>query len=709
MGKTLSVEKSLVHVALVGNPNAGKSSVFNRTTGLRQHVGNFPGVTVDKKTGSFEVAPGMKARLTDLPGTYSLYPTSQDEKIVLNILTNQHHPEYPDAIVYIADITQLERHLLLLTQVLDLQIPVVLGLNMMDIADREGFYVDTDMLSTALGGVPVVLLNGRTGQGVSELKSALVRAVKQPPAGFYDTLSVAPELISDIRLHFNIANPYRALLLAHHYQELAHLSEDDRATLHQLAEKHAFASIRAQVNETMSRFDRIVPLVQQVLTRQQQEEQLSVTDRFDRVLTHPVAGMVIFMGILFLMFQAIFAWASYPMDLIDHGIGSLNQFLQTNLPGGMLTDLLTEGIIAGLGGIIIFVPQIAILFLLISLLEESGYMARAVFLSDSVMRKFGLNGRSMVSLISGVACAIPAIMATRTITNWKERLITIFVTPLMSCSARIPVFTVLVALAVPQEYYWGFINLQGLVVMGLYLLGAGSAIVSAWVMKRLVKTRESGYFIIEMPSYKLPHWKNVAFVVYEKVKTFVVEAGQVILVISIILWFLASYGPGNQMEQAAEQTVAAHAEEMDEEQLEALVASRKLEASWAGQLGRFIEPAIKPLGFDWQIGIALITSFAAREVFIGTMATIYSVGDTENEETIIQRLKTWANPETGERVFTLATSFSLLIYYVFAMQCMSTLAVVKRETKSWKWPMLQLFYMTVLAYLASLATYQLLS
>jgi len=712
MGKTPSVLKSDIKIALIGNPNAGKSSVFNRLTGLRQHVGNFPGVTVDRKTGTINMHAFGKAKVTDFPGTYSLYPTSEDERIVLNILSNPQHPDYPDVVVYVADITNLERHLLLLTQVADLGFPIVLALTMYDVGEQEGWDVDAEKLSDALGGIPVCRINGRTGKGVEELKAGIGRALSHHTKPFYDTLKVAPELIGDVRAQLHVENSYHALLLAHHYAELPHLNQAERDKLKHLTNSISFSSIKGQVNETMARYDRIGPLVKKALRKNTVSNKgffgAGFTERLDNVLTHPFWGSFIFLSILFFTFQAIFAWASYPMDLIDGGIGSLNQWLQAQMPQGMLTDLLTEGVIAGLGGILVFVPQITILFLLVAILEESGYMSRAVFLSDSVMRRFGLNGRSIVSLISGVACAIPAIMATRTINNWKERLITIFVTPLMSCSARIPVFTVLVALTVPQEYYFGFLNLQGLATMGLYLLGTSAAIFSAWAMKKVLRTRDSGFFIIEMPDYKMPQWKNVAFVVYEKVKTFVVEAGRIILIISIILWFLASFGPGQQMEGAAEQVKAEHPELSPEEQ-DKLIAAKQIEVSYAGYLGKFIEPAIEPLGFNWQIGIALITSFAAREVFIGTISTIYSIGEDSSDDTIIENLKSWKSPETGELVFSAATAGSLLIFYVFAMQCMSTLAIVKRETNSWKWPMLQLLYMTALAYLASFVTFQLLS
>ena len=438
-------------------------------------------------------------------------------------------------------------------------------------------------------------------------------------------------------------------------------------------------------------------------------ERGSPTDRADRIITHRVGGYLIFFGLLFLIFQAIFAWATVPMDFIDYLFSELSGWVQATLPGGVLTDLLAEGIIPGIGGVVIFIPQIAILFGFIALLEESGYMARVVFLMDKIMRKFGLNGRSVVPLISGLACAIPAIMATRSIDHWKDRLITIFVTPLMSCSARLPVYTILIALVVPNEPVVGFINLQGLVLMGMYLLGFASAMLSALVMKYVIQAKSRGFLIMELPEYRWPRWGNVGLTVVEKTKTFVWEAGQVILAVAIVLWVLASYGPGDRMEQA-EAEVRTTETSLPSDEVDNQVASVRLEHSYAGILGHWIEPVIRPLGYDWKIGIALITSFAAREVFVGTMATLYSVGaDFEDDSTIKSRMREEVNPTTGRRQFTPAVAFSLLVFYAFAMQCMSTVAVVYRETKGWKWPLIQTGYMTALAYGAALVVYQVFS
>lgn len=708
---TQVIDRKVANIVLAGNPNAGKSSLFNQLTGLKQKVGNYPGVTIDKKIGYCQLEEAGKVKITDLPGTYSFYPNSIDERIALQTLLVSSENERPDVVVYVADATQMERHLLLFSQIADLGLPLILAVNMLDIAKNEGINCDLEILRKELG-VQVVGINGRTGDGVDKIKSILnsneITAIKKPFIQVKELTQQPIEIVKEL-VNADLSD-YAALLTAHHYEWLPNISADEKTRLQTELQKPVFNTIKLQVDETMLRYDTIVSIERKVIKKVSEEDTLTFTDKLDKVLTHPVLGVGIFMAILFLIFQAIFAWASYPMDLIDAGFAELVGFLKTTLPEHLLTDLLTEGVIAGLGGIVIFVPQIAILFCLIAILEDVGYMSRAVFLSDNVMRRFGLNGRSIVSLISGVACAIPAIMATRTISNWKERMITIFVTPLMSCSARIPVFTVLIAFVVPQESVGGIFNLQGIAMTGLYLLGAFAALLSAWVMKKILKQRETSVFMMELPSYKMPHWKNIFFTVWSKVKVFVFEAGKVIIVISIILWFMASYGPGNGIEEASEITnTELLSKNLSEEEKENIISAQKLEASYAGKLGKAIEPVIAPLGFDWKIGIALITSFAAREVFVGTMATIYSIGESDEPEPLIQKLRSVKNPMTGEPVYTFATSLSLLFFYLFAMQCMSTVAVVYRETKGWKWPIAQLVYMSGLAYLVSLITYQLLS
>lgn len=698
-------------IALIGNPNSGKSSLFNHLTGLNQKIGNFPGVTVDKKSGSCIMVEHVNAEIIDLPGTYSLYPKSQDEKVVFDILTNHKDKNYPDTIIVVVDASNLKRNLLLFTEIKDLGIPIVLAVNMIDVAKRKGITINVDILKAKLG-VPVVIINARTGEGIERLKVATLasRAIQSP--GFFTSNIIAENIVVDIQNQLQITNSYVALLTAHLYENMPHLSKEEKNKISSIRAKHGFESSSLQAKETIARYQYISSLIEEAIIQEEQKININSTSKkIDNILTHKIWGYAIFFATLFIIFQAIFAWASIPMEWIDLGISKLNSLLISILPAGPLASLLTEGLITGLGGVLIFIPQIAILFAFISVLEESGYMSRVMFIMDKLMRKFGLNGKSVVPLVSSVACAVPAIMATRSIDNWKERMITIFVTPLISCSARIPVFTVLIALIVPEYYVWGIFNLQGLALMGLYLLGFVSAIVTAKLMQIILKSKERSFFVMELPGYKMPRWKNVGLTIIEKVKAFVFEAGKIIVAISIVLWVLASYGPGENMQKAEESAKnEAIAQNLNEQQTDNLVASHKLEASYAGTFGKFIEPAIAPIGFDWKIGIALITSFAAREVFIGTMSTIYSIGaDVENESTIVERMKAEINPKTGGMMYTPALAMSLLVFYVFAMQCMSTLAVVYRETKSWTWPMIQLVYMTSLAYFSSWVVYVLMS
>jgi ferrous iron transport protein B len=703
----MSDQRATYNIALAGNPNVGKSSIFNRLTGLRQKVGNFPGVTVDKKSGTIRFESRAQAEVTDLPGLYSLYPTSEDEKVVLNILLEEQSEKYPDAIGYIADANDLERHLLLCSQLIDLRIPIVLGLNMTDTAAGKGISIDSKKLSDALG-IEVVEINGRTGEGVDEFKRLLEATLKSghKPKHFYELSPGERQIAKDVSDYLRTDAPYKALLLTHHAGHLEHLSDEQKQFIRTLKEQYSFDSLDLQLDEIMSRYRQLGPIVKSCVSLKPVKGK-DFSSRADRILTHPVFGILIFMVLMILVFQSIFSWSEWPMTVIEESFAGLSSILSERLPDAWFSRLLTEGVVAGLSGVLVFVPQIAILFLLISILEESGYMARVVYLFDHIMRRFGLNGRSVVALISGGACAIPAIMSTRTITNWKERLITILVTPLISCSARIPVFTILIAVTIPAYKLFGWINIQGLVFLGLYALGAAAALLSALVFSRILKTEEPGFLIMELPQYQVPQWKNVGLTVVEKVKTFSWEAGRIIMLVSIVLWFLASYGRPSAMEKAREQAAAEFAvsQEISLDQLE---ATHELEASFAGTLGKFIEPVIAPLGYDWKIGIALITSFAAREVFVGTMATIYAVGDESDEALLRQRMSEAQNMRTGEKVFTLPTAVSLMIFYLFAMQCMSTLAVVRRETKSWKWPAVQLAYMSVLAYGAAFAVYKIL-
>ncbi|PJJ48693.1 ferrous iron transport protein B [Hymenobacter chitinivorans] len=699
--------RELTRIALIGNPNSGKSSLFNQLTGLNQKVGNFPGVTVDRKTGISQLTAQHRAEIIDLPGTYSLYPKSLDEKVITDLLYDQASDQYPDFVVITVDASNLRRNLLLFTQLADLGLPAVLALNMMDVAEQHGVQIDIMALQQELG-VPIIPMNARKGVGIAALKIVMSRQLGAPTVSFFEPSEDLLPMIRQIRYYFNLHNDYLALHYAHQFRQISFLTADDKAYIGELVEKYDFKPTPRQAQETIDRYARINDILLNTVTVVRTEKNEPYSNKLDKVLTHKVWGYLIFFGILFLMFQAVFAWASYPMELIDEGVTWINQLVQTNFDGP-LVNLLTEGVLAGLGGVLIFIPQIALLFAFIAVLEETGYMARVTFMMDRIMRKFGLNGKSIVPLISGVACAVPAIMSARTIENWKDRIITIFVTPLMSCSARIPVYTVLIALVVPPQKVLGIFNLQGIALMGLYLLGFFAAIFSAWLLKLILRTQNKSYFIMEFPVYRWPRWKNVGITIVEKVKTFVFQAGKVIVAISVILWVLASYGPGNALEQAETRVRAtATQQQLSAEETDIRIASEKLENSYAGLFGRTLEPAIRPLGFDWKIGIALITSFAAREVFVGTISTIYSVGQDADMRTVQQKLAA-EKDDNGQPFFTPARAFSLLVFYVFAMQCMSTLAVVYRETKGWKWPLLQLLYMTGLAYVSSFVVYQLFS
>ncbi|GAB2702644.1 ferrous iron transport protein B [Mucilaginibacter koreensis] len=699
-----------ISVALVGNPNTGKSTVFNALTGLNQKVGNFPGVTVDKKTGFCDLPDGRTAEIIDLPGTYSLYPKSRDESIVFSVLADQANALRPDLVVVILDATNLKRNLLLYTQVADLKIPVIVALNMMDMAAKNGIHVDVDALAAKLG-VMVIPISARKGQGIDDLKKGIAYANKFAlQQDTIDVHAIAPQLIDSIGEEMEIDNPYYALQLAHQHETLNFLSPDKSNRIEELEQQHAFHSQKAQATETIARYNFINDILYDTVTKEETAHDESISNKIDKVLTHRVFGFIIFIGILLFIFQAIFSWSELPMNLIESGFVWLQSFMHDHLPAGPLVDLLADGIVAGLSGVMVFIPQIAILFAFISILEDTGYMARVTFMMDKLMRKVGLNGKSVVPLIGGFACAVPSIMSTRTIENWKDRMITIMVTPLVACSARLPVYTLLIALVVPNRNVWWVFNLQGLALTGMYVLSLVSAVVVAYVMKFILKAKERGYFIMELPVYRMPRWNNVLFTMYERAKTFVLQAGKVIIAVSIILWVLASYGPGKRFEQIdAKYSQPQYTQKVNADDLKRIIASEKLENSYAGQLGHAIEPVIRPLGFDWKIGIALITSFAAREVFVGTMATIYSVdGDADKIESVEQKMGNARNANTGQPAFTLAVAFSLMMFYAFAMQCASTVATVYRETKNWRWPAVQFAYMTVLAYVVSFLTYQLL-
>ena len=653
---------------------------------------------------------GRTAEIIDLPGTYSLYPKSQDESIVFSILADKSNPSTPDLVVVILDASNLKRNLLLYTQVADLKIPVIIALNMMDLAKRGGITIDIDLFAKKLG-VPVVPISARKVEGIDKLKTEISYAnafASQEES--IDVASIAPQLILSISEEFQVDNPYYALQLAHQHETIKFISPVESERIEELEKEYSFHSQKAQATETIARYNFINDLLYDTVKVPETAQDETFSNKIDKVLTHKIFGLVIFVAILLFIFQSIFTWSAYPMELIGDLFAWLQNALHSILPAGPLTGLLVDGVLGGLSGVMVFIPQIAILFAFISILEDTGYMSRVTFMMDKLMRKVGLSGKSVVPLIGGFACAVPSIMSTRTIENWKDRMITIMVTPLVTCSARLPIYTLLIALVVPNRNVWWLFNLQGLALTGMYVFSLISAVVVAFVFKLILKGRERGYFIMELPVYRMPRWNNVLFSMYDRSKTFVFQAGKVIIAVSVILWVLASYGPGDRFANIeTKYHKPQYTRRMKPAEIDKAIRSEKLENSYAGVLGHEIEPVIKPLGFDWKIGIALITSFAAREVFVGTMATIYSVeGNAEKIESVLQKMKTAKNPDTGQPVFTLAVAFSLMMFYAFAMQCASTVAIVYRETKNWRWPAIQFAYMTVLAYAASFIAYNLL-
>jgi ferrous iron transport protein B len=697
-----------LHIAFVGNPNSGKSSLFNCFTGLKQKVGNFPGVTVEKKTGTADLDSSTKAEIIDLPGSYSLYPRQLDEWVSYKVLLNQDKIK-ADIVVAVADASNLKRNLLFCTQLIDLKIPVVIALTMMDLAKSKGIKIDVAGLERELG-VPIVAVNPRKNKGIPELKKAILltaqHAYKAPIRDFIENKNLAPDAIDDIQKVFPALSDYTSIhyLINHESFNLSNTLQD---TVENIELKHKFNPTKTQAEEILQRYHRIGQIMKQTVSEPGPLQKSLFTEKLDNLLLHRRWGYIILLAVLFLLFQSVFWLAQFPMDWIELGFSKMSSAVSSILPDNRWSDLLINGVIAGLSGILVFIPQIMILFGLITMLEDSGYMARISFLSDRLMRSVGLNGKSVMPMISGFACAVPAIMSARSIENRKERLLTILITPLMSCSARLPVYTILIALVIPNNYVLGFLSLQGLVMMGLYLLGLVMALIVSYVAKWFIKIKEKSFFILELPIYRSPRWGNVVHTMISKAKIFVFDAGKVIMVISLILWALSSFGPGNKMQQITQQYEQKISEPgADVAKLEKEKNTVKLENSYAGKLGKAIEPAIAPLGYDWKIGIALITSFAAREVFVGTMATLYSVGDEDGDLLLRDKMKA-AVRKDGTPVYNLATGLSLMIFYVFAMQCMSTLAVVKRETKTWKWPIIQLIYMTALAYLMSLIAYQL--
>ena len=692
-----------LNIALLGNPNTGKTSVFNALTGLSQKVGNYPGITVEKKEGICKLDRTTKGHVLDLPGTYSLNASSMDESVVIELLLNRNSKDFPDVAVVVTDVENLKRNLLLFTQVKDLGIPTLLVINMADQMKRKGITLDIPLLQEALD-TKIAVVSTREKKGLEELKKMIIDYRQLSTAATISINSIDEAYFQNLEKIFPNQSLYKLWLVITQDVNFAKLDRKRVSDTTDFKTASPSNLKRLQQKETVKRYQ----FINQVLKQGLNIDRAAATDlrsRFDRVLIHKFWGYVIFFVILMTIFQSIFSWSSIPQDFIDSSFASLSQILSEKLPAGVFADLLTQGIVPGLGGIVIFIPQIAFLFLFISILEETGYMSRVVFLMDRGLRRFGLNGKSVIPLISGTACAIPAVMATRNIENWKERLITILVTPFTTCSARLPVYAILIALVIPEGSLFG-LSYKGLMLMFLYLVGFGMALLAAWILSKTLDIQAKSYFVVEMPNYKLPLLKNVGITVWEKTRTFVAEAGKIILAISILLWIMASYGPGKDFNQA-EQIVQQDYPELNDTDLEIKTNAYKLEHSYIGILGKTIEPVISPLGYDWKIGIALISSFAAREVFVGTLATIYSV-ESDSEDTIKNRMASEVRKD-GSPLFNLASGISLMLFYAFAMQCMSTLAVVRKETNSWKWPMVQLFGMTLLAYLVAFSTYQILA
>ncbi|RYJ43817.1 ferrous iron transport protein B [Flavobacterium beibuense] len=692
-------------IALIGNPNTGKTSVFNQLTGLNQQVGNYPGITVERKQGSVKLPGNIKGTIIDLPGTYSLNASSMDENVVIELLLNRNDKDFPDVAVVVTDVENLKRNLLLFTQIKDLEIPTILVINMADRMERKGITLDVPHLEQRLN-TKIALVSSRKGTGIDGLKKLIVNYESLSTEPCLNASGIDPEYFNKLRNAFPNQLLYKLWLVITQDVNFGALERNEIQNSSFTKSKSELK--RLQQKETIKRYQFINDVLKQGQTIDSSKAK-DLRAKLDRVLTHKVFGYVIFFCILMLIFQSIFAWSEIPMDFIDRSFTWLSSWTSKTLPPGKLTELVADGIIPGIGGVVIFIPQIAFLFLFISLLEESGYMSRVVFLMDKIMKRFGLSGKSIVPLISGTACAIPAIMAARNIENWRERLITILVTPFTTCSARLPVYTILISLIIPNRMVLGVFNLQGLTLMLLYLLGFAGAILAAYILNLILKVRFKSFFVAEMPNYKLPMFKNVGINVVEKTKAFVFGAGKIILALSIIIWFLGSHGPGDGFKNAEAhvrqqpQSLSLTQQELDNE-----IAGYQLENSYIGIIGKSIEPAIRPLGYDWKIGIAIVSSFAAREVFVGTLATIYNIGSSDDDATIKQRMGADINPVTGKKVFNFATGISLLLFYAFAMQCISTLAITKKETNSWKWPLIQLFGMSTFAYIVSLIAYQLL-
>ncbi|WP_314298247.1 ferrous iron transport protein B [Capnocytophaga gingivalis] len=703
------MSKNEIKVALIGNPNVGKTSIFNLLTGMNQHVGNYPGVTVDKKVGFCKLSQIINARIYDLPGTYSTNPNSMDEKVAVSCLLDRDDIDFPDVVVVVADVENLKQNLYLFTQIKDFGIPTILAINMADRMKPRGITIDIPALEAALH-TRIALISTRQKTGIEELKELIINYKKLSLETLVDIARIDPPFFSSLKEKFpNEELGKLWMVISQNFEVVGALRkvEIQKENIKTEAEIK-----RMQQRETILRYQ----VINNALKDTYKVTAVGTRALLDKILLHKVWGYVIFMAILLLIFQVIFYVSEYPKGWIESALGWVGEWLSGILPEGSLTSLLVDGVIPGLTAVVSFVPQIALLFFFISLLEESGYMSRVVFLMDRIMRPFGLNGKGTIPLISGAACAIPAVMATRTIESWRERLIAILVTPFITCSARLPIYLIIIKLVIPQGNYFFFDN-QAVALFALYMLGVFMAIFSAWllskflVLKHTIKT----HFIIEMPTYKVPLARNVLLTVYEKSKAFVVNAGKIIFFMTVLIWFLQTHGLSEKYRNAE-----THTEQMaaqygwDEDQKEHYLLSYRTENSLLGNMGKFVEPVFRPLGYDWKISIAVLGSFAARETFVSTLATIYSLGEVDVEEgeaeqrTVITRLQEEMRPD-GTPMFNLATGVSILLFFASAMQCISTFAIVRKETNSWKWAIIQWLFMTGFAYLSALAAYQILS
>lgn len=694
-------------IAFLGNPNVGKTSLFNRITKLHQHVGNYPGITVERREGTVK-ANGKTYRIIDLPGTYTLYPTSMDEEIVYNVLADQKNAAHPDLVVVVAEPSNIKRSIILYQQARELGVSAIFVINMIDEVKSKGLDIDYQKLEAYLH-TKVYTTDARNGKGISQLIQAFDDRPNYFPGQFTvdDTYQAALEEAKTIFPLHTAYQTWQFIAQAN----VSFLTKEQQDTLADIRQRHKLSTNTLQQAEAIRRHAKIDDDLKAII-RHADNQHLNRTNKIDKLLLHSVWGYVLFFFLLFLVFQLVFILSEPIMDWIDEYFSTFIDYTASILPAGPLSSLLTQGILAGIGGIIIFVPQIAILFLLISLMEETGYMSRVVFLMDRWLRPYGLNGKSVIPLMSGVGCAVPAIMAARNIENTKERLVTMLVTPFMTCAARLPIYVVLISLVIPNETFLGF-GLQGLVLNILYILGVVAALLSAAILNKIIKNQHKSFLIFELPSYKTPDWKNVGMNMWEKTSGFLFGAGKIILAMAVILWVLGNFGPNDKFSNAEKYVQQAHPT-LEEEQRDEAVASYRLEHSFLGYLGMGIEPFVKPLGYDWKMGIGLISSFAAREVFVGTMATVYSLGedidpdDDEERETLLSRMRSEINRNTGQPSYNLASGVSLLLFYAFAMQCMSTIAIMKRETGSWKWTLIQTVMMTGIAYIVAFVAYQLL-